>query len=113
MQEKLLERMGSQPWLYRYPRAGPILLFVLIVFVTVLSVMAIDRAEYARHQSELDRNVTEAAAALQRRAAESIAILSAASAFFEARGEVTASDFSGFASRLYTRDDQHGSLGLG
>jgi two-component sensor histidine kinase len=104
---------GREAWYDRYPRGWPILLFVLTAAVTLLSVAAIERADRDRRQLELERNATEIATGLQRRAAENIAILAAGAALFETRQEVTYEEFTDFASGLYSQDDYHGSLGMG
>lgn len=113
MDRALLARVERQAWYHRYPRGGPILLFVLTAMVTLLSVVAIERANRQSIQSELDRNVTEIASGIQRRAAENLAILAAGGALFETRAEVSHQDFSDFSSGLYSQDDYHGSLGMG
>jgi two-component sensor histidine kinase len=113
MENRESARAGEQAWYHRYPRGWPILLFLLTAAVTLLSVVAVERAESERRQLELERNATEIATGLQRRAAENIAILAAAAALFETRQDVTYEEFTDFASGLYSQDDYHGSLGMG
>jgi two-component sensor histidine kinase len=113
MDKALLARVEKQAWFYRYPRGWPLLLFVLVLVGTLLSVLAIERAEIERRQLELDRNMTEIAAGLQRRASENIAILRAAAALFATNDSVSPKQFAEIASGLYTGHDYHGSLGIG
>ena len=112
MDRALLARVEKQAWFHRYPRGWPLLLFVLVAIGTVLSVAAIERAETERRQIELDRNVTELASGLQRRASENIAILRAGAALFAANDRVLPSAFTEIAEGLYADNDYHGSMGL-
>jgi two-component sensor histidine kinase len=113
MDKALLARVEKQAWFHRYPRGWPILLFLLVAAGTLLSVIAIERAETERRQLELDRNMTEVASGLQRRASESIAILKAAAALFATNDRVSAAEFDEIARGLYSGGDYHGSLGIG
>jgi two-component sensor histidine kinase len=113
MDKALLTRVEKQAWFHRYPRGWPLLLFLLVAIGTVLSVLAIERAETEKRQLELDRNVTEVASGLQRRALENIAILKAAAALFATNEHVSGAEFDEIARGLYTGEDYHGSLGIG
>ena len=113
MDRALLNRVEKQAWFHRYPRGWPLLLFVLVAIGTLLSVMAIERAESDRRRIELDRDVTEVASGLQRRASENIAILRAAAALFATNDQVSPQQFREIASELYLGNDFHGSMGIG
>lgn len=113
MDKALLTRVDKQAWIHRFSRGWPLLLFVLTAGGTLLSVMALERADRQRQQLELDRNVTEIASALQRRAAENIAILKAGATLFSLRDQVSAQEFYEFTRGLNSEGDLHGSLGLG
>ncbi len=113
MDKALLARVEKQAWFHRYPRGWPLLLFVLVAIGTVLSVLAIERAEADRRQIELDRNIIELASGLQRRASENIAILRAGAALFVANDSVSPTAFAGIAEGLYSGSDYHGSRGIG
>jgi len=112
MDKALLARVEKQAWFHRYPRGWPLLLFLLVAAGTLLSVMAIERAEAERRQIELDRNVTELASGLQRRASENIAILRAGAALFTANDRVSPEAFEEIAKGLYSDNDYHGSMGI-
>ncbi|HKX78479.1 MAG TPA: CHASE domain-containing protein [Novosphingobium sp.] len=113
MDKALLERVEKQAWFHKYPRGWPFLLFVLASMGTLVSVMAIERANDQRRELELDRDATEIASALQRRTTENVALLRVTAALFETRDEVTEADFREFMSGLQTNGNQHGSLGIG
>lgn len=113
MDKALLARMEKQAWFYRYPRGWPLLLFALVALGTILSVAAIERADAERRQIELDRNVTELASGLQRRASENIAILRAGAALFATNDNVSPAAFAEIAQGLYAGNDYHGAVGVG
>ena len=113
MDKALLARVEKQAWFHRYPRGWPFLLFILAAMGTVLAVAAIEHAETERQQLELDRNVTEIASGIQRRASENVALLYAGAALISARPQVSPADFSEIAEVLHANGDRHGSLGVG
>lgn len=113
MDKALLARVEKQAWFHRFPRGWPMLLFILGALITAVSVIAIHRSDTQRRQYELDRNITEIASALQRRATENIALLRAGAALFETRDNVTAQEFADFAREVQTDGNLHGSLGMG
>jgi len=113
MDQALLDRVQKQAWFYRFPRGWPFVLFVLASVGTIISVMAIERADRQTRQVELDRNLTEIASALQRRATENVALLRAASALFATQDVVSYEQFDSFAQDLQGSGNLYGSLGLG
>lgn len=113
MDQALLDRVQKQAWFYRFPRGWPFVLFLLASIGTIISVMAIERADRQTRQVELDRNLTEIASALQRRATENVALLRAASALFATQESVTYDQFDAFAQDLQGQGNLYGSLGLG
>ena len=113
MDKALLARVKKQAWFHRHPRGWPLLLLAIPGIGTVLSVLAIDRADHQRAQLELDRNFTEIASGLQRRAAENIAVLRAGASLFATSESVSHEEFTEFASDLLQAGSQRGSLGLG
>lgn len=113
MDKALLARVEKQAWIHRFSRGWPVLLFLTAAGGTLLSVMAIERADQQRQQLELDRNMTEIASALQRRAAENVAILKAGATLFSLRDAVSPEEFKEFTRGLNGSSDLHGSLGIG
>ncbi|MFA7601735.1 MAG: CHASE domain-containing protein [Novosphingobium sp.] len=112
MDKALLARVEKQAWFHRYPRGWPLLLFALVALGTVLSVVAIERAEQERRRSQLDGNITELISGMQRRAAENIAILRACAALFSTNDRISPKAFADIAEGLYTDNDYHGALGV-
>lgn len=112
MDKALLARVEKQAWVHRYSSGLPILLGLLIALGTLLSVYAIERADAQRRQLVLERNFTEIASGLQRRAAENIAILNAGATLFSLREQVGHADFMEFASGLQSGMNHHGALGM-
>ena len=112
MDKMLLERVQRQAPVLHFRRFGPLVLFLLIAAGTLLSVRGLERAEFDRQQMELDGHATEIAAALERRAAEHIAILHAAAAVFSLDDEVTPEEFRTLANGMRESSAYHGSLGL-
>lgn len=111
--EALLERVEKQAWFHKYPRGWPFLLFLIASVGTLVSVIAIERADHLRREVELDSNLTEIASALQRRVTENIALLRAGAALFAMQDQVSQDRFGEFASDLQVNGDLYGSLGLG
>ena len=110
--QALLDRVQKQAWFHRFPRGWPILLFLIASVTTLVSVMAIERADQQTRRVELDRNLTEISAALQRRVTENIALLRAGSALFATQGSVTSEQFGEFARDLQGDGTLYGSLGI-
>lgn len=111
--DALLERVRKQAWFHTYPRGWPFLLFLVASIGTIVSVIAIERADRQTRQIELDRNIVEISSALQRRVTENIALLRAAAALFATRDQVSAEDFSEFVADLQSNGNLYGSLGMG
>jgi two-component sensor histidine kinase len=111
--DALLERVRKQAWFHTYPRGWPFLLFLVASIGTIVSVIAIERADRQTRQLELERNIVEISSALQRRVTENIALLRAAAALFATREQVSASDFSEFVADLQSNGNLYGSLGMG
>ena len=106
-------RVSKQAWFHRYPRGWPFMLFVITCCGTAASVIAIERADRQARAAELDRNATEIAAGLERRATENVALLRATAALFASRPEVTTREFEEFAASAYERGDNRGAIGTG
>lgn len=113
MDEALLARVEKQAWFHKYPRGWPVLLFVLASLGTIVSVMALERADEQRRELELDRNLTEIASGIQRRASENVALLRATAALFETQESVSSAQFADFAAGVQTDRQSYGGVGLG
>ena len=53
-------------WLVHYPRAVPVVIFLLITAITALSVYAIERGERRREQAQLNETAQVIASSLDR-----------------------------------------------
>ena len=114
--DALHARVEKLAWFHRYPRGWPFLLFLITSLGTAASVVAIERSDREARAADLDRNATEIASGLQRRASETVTMLRAAGALFSFR-EITPAQFQQFAADLYTRGQYQGqfrgALGIG
>lgn len=113
MDRALLTRVEKQAWFHRFPRGLPAAMFVVAMAATVLCIMVIERLDQQARRVELERNATEVATALQRRAAESVAFLSAASALFATQEVVDLAKFRDFTSLVNHDYQQRGVVGIG
>ena len=103
----------NRSWLARYPRAAPVLVFLLVAAITILSVVAIERGEQARDRVRLSRTADALTASLVRRASTTGAYLRAGSALFETTGAVTPETFARFADELSLDRNFRGAEGVG
>ena len=103
----------NRSWLARHPRAAPIMVFLLVAAITILSVVAIERGEQARERARLSRTADALTASLIRRASTTGAYLRAGSALFETTGSVTSATFARFADELRLDQNFRGAEGIG
>lgn len=103
----------NRSWLARYPRTAPVLVFLLVAAITILSVAAIERSAQARDRVRLSRTADALTASLVRRASTTGAYLRAGSALFETTGSVTPATFARFADELRLDQNFRGAEGIG
>jgi two-component sensor histidine kinase len=103
----------NRSWLARYPRAAPVLVFLLVAAITILSVVAIERGEQARDRVRLSRTADALTASLVRRVSTTGAYLRAGSALFETTGAVIPATFARFADELRLDQNFRGTEGIG
>ncbi len=96
-----------------YPRAVPILIFLLIAAITGLSVFAIERGEYQRERARLQSISQSIGSALERRVSTSAAYLRAGAALFSTVDQVEEPLFRRFVNELRVDTDYRGSFGVG
>ncbi len=96
-----------------YPRAVPLLIFLLITAITILSVFVIERSERMQEAANLNRNAQSIADAFERRVFSNSAYLRAGAALFGAQQEVTPDMFRRFVSELRLDADYRGAEGIG
>ncbi len=100
-------------WLIHYPRAVPVMIFLLISAITALSVFAIERGERRREQAVLDETAQVIASSLDRRVNTSGSYLIAGASLIGTLDRVPAALFRRFATELRLDADYRGSLGIG
>ncbi len=109
-----LQRKGRRRrWLTDYPRAIPVLIFLLVTAITVLSVFAIERGEKQRDTAEVARRAQAMTSAIERRAFTSSAYLRAGAALFATQGAVTPDLFRRFVAELRLDANYRGAEGIG
>ena len=96
-----------------YPRAVPLLIFLLVAAVTVFSVFSVERGERVRENAELNRQAQAMVGAIERRAYSNSSFLRAGAALFGAQDVVTPELFRNFVSELRLDADYRGAEGIG
>lgn len=96
-----------------HQRAAPVVIFLLILAITIIGVVAIERGERAREQAQMGRIALATASALERRASINASYLRAGAALFAMRPEVDAALFRRFVSELRLDTDYRGAEGIG
>ncbi len=100
-------------WLVDYPRAVPILLFLLIAAITSLSIFAIERGEYQRERARLQSISQAIGSALERRGSTSAAYLRAGAALLGTVKQVEQPLFRRFVNELHLDSEYRGAIGVG
>ena len=108
-----MQRGRRQRWLVDYPRAVPLLIFLLVAAVTMLSVFAIESGQRVRESAELSRKAQAMVSAVERRAYSNAAFLRAAAALFSSQDEVGVETFRQFVAELRLDADYRGAEGIG
>ena len=96
-----------------YPRAGPLLIFFLIIAITIMSIVSIERSERLEEFAELNRDAIAIGSAIERRAFANASYLQAGAALFGVRNEVTPDLFERFVSELQLGTPNRGVDGIG
>lgn len=89
------------------------MIFLLILAITVIGVVSIERGERAREQAQMGRIAMAAASALERRASINASYLRAGAALFALQPEVDGALFRRFVSELRLDTDYRGAEGIG
>ncbi|MFZ1741681.1 MAG: CHASE domain-containing protein [Pontixanthobacter sp.] len=97
----------------RYPRAVPLLIFLLVSAITSLSVYAIENGEHKRERAELRERAQAVASALERQNGMTTAYLRAGAALFSTVDQVTPELFDRFTNTLVVDGDGRATEGLG
>ncbi|WP_324826608.1 CHASE domain-containing protein [Qipengyuania zhejiangensis] len=96
-----------------YPRAVPVLIFLLVMTMTVLSVFAIERGEDERDQADIQRRAQAMGSAIERRAFTGSSYLRAGSALLSTQDVITDDLFRRFVAELRLDSDYRGAEGIG
>lgn len=99
--------------LVEHQRAAPVVIFLLILAITVIGVVSIEREERAREQAAMGRIALATASSLERRASVNASYLRAGAALFALQPEVDGDLFRRFVSELRLDTDYRGAEGIG
>ncbi|MDG5747655.1 CHASE domain-containing protein [Qipengyuania sp. XHP0207] len=99
--------------LAEYPRAVPILIFLLVIAITLVSLFAIERGEAQREEADVNRRAQAMASAIERRAFTSTSYLRAGSALLSTQDEITSGLFRRFVDELRLDSNYRGAEGIG
>lgn len=109
-----LERKGKRRrWLVEYPRAIPVLIFIMVMAMTVTSVFAIERGELERDAADINRRAQAMTSAIERRAFTGSSYLRAGAALLSTQEEISPNLFRSFVSELRMDADYRGAEGIG
>ncbi|NNK47115.1 MAG: histidine kinase [Altererythrobacter sp.] len=100
-------------WLVRFPRAVPLLIFLVIAVITSVAVIAIESSEDQRERVIMREVAQTLVAELDRRSSTREAYLRAGSALFAAADDVRLPMFRTFSSQLRLDSNARGSEGIG
>ncbi|HEU4821529.1 MAG TPA: CHASE domain-containing protein, partial [Qipengyuania sp.] len=99
--------------LVEHQRAAPVIIFLLILAITAIGVISIERGERAREQSQMGRVALAAASALERRASINASYLRAGAALFALQPDIDEPLFQRFVAELRLDTDYRGAEGIG
>ena len=94
-------------------RTAPLVIFLLVLAITIVSVVSIERGEAERKNAEMTRIALSAASALERSATVNASYLRAGAALFAMQPEVSAEQFRRFVAELRLAADAPGAGGIG
>jgi two-component sensor histidine kinase len=103
----------ARRWLVDYPRAVPLLIFVAIAAITLLSVFAIENNARNREKAQMREYAQTISAALDRRGNSFSAYLRAGAALFASLDEVSPQTFGNFVDTLQLDSGVLGAGGIG
>ena len=106
-------RSATHRLLVEHQRAAPVVIFLLVLAITVIGVVSIEREERARQQAEMSRVALATAAALERRASVNASYLRAGAALFALQPKVDGALFRRFVAELRLDTDYPGAEGIG
>jgi two-component sensor histidine kinase len=99
--------------LVEHQRVAPLVIFLLVLAITVVSVVSIERGEAESKNAQMSRIALAAASALERRATVNASYLRAGAALFAMQPEIDGARFRRFVSELRLDTDYRGAAGIG
>jgi hypothetical protein len=108
-----LRRKTARSWLVDYPRAVPLVIFLLIASITAMSLFSIERGESERDRARIQAVSQSIAAALEQRGSTSSAFLRAGAALFGTVDYVDEPLFRRFVDELRFDEEYRGASGIG
>lgn len=108
-----MHRKTARRWLVDYPRAVPVLIFLLVASITGLSVFAIERGESQREHARMQAISQAVGSALERRGSTTAAYLRAGAALFGTVDKVEEPLFRRFVKELGIDTNNLGTFGVG
>lgn len=103
----------ARRWLVDYPRAVPLVIFITIAAITLVSVFAIESNARTRERAQMSEYAQSIAAALDRRGNSFSAYLRAGSALFSTLEDVSPQAFHNFVETLQLDIGVRGAEGVG
>ncbi|MFN4113642.1 MAG: CHASE domain-containing protein [Sphingomonadaceae bacterium] len=113
LKSKLPGGARARRWMLDYPRAMPIVIFLLIGAVTAVSIFSIEAGERDRELAKLREEAQSVASAFERRSDGAAAYLRAGAALFATKGELSREDFAAFVDELRINSNYLGAEGVG
>lgn len=96
-----------------YPRAIPVVIFLMVMAMTVTSVFAIEKGELERDSADIARRAQAMTSAIERRAFTGSSYLRAGAALLTTQEEISPELFRRFVSELRLDADYRGAEGIG
>jgi len=113
VERKVANRVRSQRWYLRFPRAVPVGIFLMVSAITALSVYAIEQVEIQRSDAQDRQMAMTVRTAVERLAGAHVAYLKASAALLSSEGEVTRGAFRELAEQVARDDTLRGGGTLG
>jgi len=113
VERKVANRVRSQRWYLRFPRAVPVGIFLMVSAITALSVYAIEQVEIQRSDAQDRQMAMTVRTAVERLAGAHVAYLKASAALLSSEGEVTRGAFRELADQVAKDDTLRGGGTLG
>ena len=105
-------RGRAQRWYLRYPRVGPMAIFVAVLTIAAFSIFGIERINSEQTRSQVRAEAADVGAALERRAISHVTYLRAAAMLISTSPRLTPQSFYELAAGMADDDENHGIAGI-